>query len=75
MTAAIPQGADGRIRGRACDRNLVVAGTVAVDRGHGDQSLLAQFGLSPAKASAPHPKVAGYNGIFSPGIHAIKNDE
>ncbi len=35
-----------------------------IERGHGEQSLLVQYGLSPLKAEMRHPPVANYNGIF-----------
>jgi len=38
-----------------------------VERGHGEMSLLAQYGLAPAKATLKHPKITkgpAFNGIF-----------
>jgi hypothetical protein len=38
-----------------------------VERGRGDSSLLAQYGLAPAKATMRHPKIVkgnAFNGIF-----------
>jgi hypothetical protein len=38
-----------------------------IERGHGESSLLAQYGLPPSKATLKHPKITkgpGFNGIF-----------
>lgn len=53
--------------GDAADKGSVFGGPALrsmIDRAQPDQSLLLNYALPPNVATYPHPKAAGYNGIF-----------